>query len=222
MEPRGREAARRHGRPPPERRRTSRSSSGSTGAGRSSSTRSTASMCPATIRAGCAATPSLRRQVGATDDPPSRRGMGGERRPDARGDCRLGDRADRGTRLMTDGRPPDDLAVLVHEIRSPVAALVAIAAAYPGLGCRSPGRSSSKSPAAPRRASSACWTEPQPRAASNGTGGWWVGSCSMPSTPATLPFAEPPVGVGFSLRTTVQDDLIVEGDPCACASCSTT
>ena len=34
---------------------------------------------------------------------------------------------------------PSDLAVLVHEIRSPVAALVAIADAYPGADERAPG-----------------------------------------------------------------------------------
>ena len=51
-------------------------------------------------------------------------------------DGRLGGRADRGAGGMSGD--PSGLAVLVHEIRSPVAALVAIADAYPGADERAP------------------------------------------------------------------------------------
>src|SRR5262249_37597256 len=55
--------------------------------------------------------------------------LGDGRRPDRGRDRGLGGRADRGAGAMSAG--PDGLAVLVHEIRSPIAALAAIAAAYP-------------------------------------------------------------------------------------------
>ena len=111
---------------------------------------------------------------------------------------------------MTDGRPPDDLAVLVHEIRSPVAALVAIAAAYPVSDAD---RQAQLLELARSAAASIERLLTEPQAELVRTERVDVGRLVLDAVhAATLPFAELRVGVGFSLRTTVQDDLIVEGD----------
>jgi signal transduction histidine kinase len=112
---------------------------------------------------------------------------------------------------MTDGRPPDDLAVLVHEIRSPVAAVVAIAAAYP---VSPPNRQTQLLELARSAVASIERLLTEPQAGLLRTERVDVGRLVLDAVQAaTLPFVNLPFGVGFSLGTMVQDDLIVDGDP---------
>ena len=112
---------------------------------------------------------------------------------------------------MTDGRPPDDLAVLVHEIRSPVAALVAIAAAYPVSDAD---RQAQLLELARSAAASIERLLAEPRTETLRTERVDLGRLVLDATQAAmLPLARFPVGVGCSLGTMVQDDLIVDGDP---------
>jgi signal transduction histidine kinase len=112
---------------------------------------------------------------------------------------------------MTDGRPPDDLAVLVHEIRSPVAALAAIAAAY---RVSDADRQTQLLELARSAAASIERLLTEPQVELLRTERVDMGRLVLDAVQAaTLPFANIPVGIGFSLATTVQDDLIVEGDP---------
>jgi signal transduction histidine kinase len=112
---------------------------------------------------------------------------------------------------MTDGRPPDDLAVLVHEIRSPVAALAAIAAAY---RVSDHDRQTQLLELARSAAASIERLLTEPQVELLRTERVDMGRLVLDAIQAaTLPFANLPVDNGFSLATTVQDDLIVEGDP---------
>jgi signal transduction histidine kinase len=112
---------------------------------------------------------------------------------------------------MTDGRPPDDLAVLVHEIRSPVAALAAIAAAY---RVSDADRQTQLLELARSAAASIERLLTEPQVELLRTERVDMGRLVLDAIQAaTLPFANLPVDNGFSLATTVQDDLIVEGDP---------
>ena len=103
--------------------------------GDGSSRSSTACTFRGTIRAGCVGT---RSSPPGTWAPPSssRRRAHPGRRPDAQRDGRAG-RSSASPSARHDGRDqPERLAVLVHEVRSPVAALAAIA----GVGSRWPRR----------------------------------------------------------------------------------
>ena len=112
---------------------------------------------------------------------------------------------------MTDGRPPDDLAVLVHEIRSPVAALVAIAAAYP---VSPPDRQAQLLKLARSAVGSIERLLTEPQAEKLRVERVDLGRLVLDATQAAmLPLGKFPVGAGFSLGTMVQDDLIVDGDP---------
>jgi signal transduction histidine kinase len=112
---------------------------------------------------------------------------------------------------MTDGRPPDDLAVLVHEIRSPVAALVAIAAAYP---VSPPDRQTQLLKLARSAVASIERLLTEPQAEKLRVERVDLGRLVLDATQAAmLPLGKFPVGAGFSLGTMVQDDLIVDGDP---------
>ena len=112
---------------------------------------------------------------------------------------------------MTDGPPPDDLAVLVHEIRSPVAALVAIAAAYPVSDAD---RQAQLLELARSAAASIERLLAEPRTETLRTERVDLGRLVLDATQAAmLPLARFPVGVGCSLGTMVEDDLIVDGDP---------
>ena len=94
----------------------------------------------ARVRARSSVRPSKRRSMAPAQRPrrdrergerrarPARRAERGRRRPDAAGHGRVGARPDRGARRMSAGAgEPGRLAILVHEVRSPVAALQVVA-----------------------------------------------------------------------------------------------
>ena len=111
----------------PNRCRRFRSGTGSSEMGKSSSRNSIASTSRATILAGCDETRSSPQgNAGSPEIVPAVRALRGERRSRAARRGRLGARADRSTIRMTQS-DRERLAVLVHEVRSPVAALRAIA-----------------------------------------------------------------------------------------------
>jgi signal transduction histidine kinase len=112
---------------------------------------------------------------------------------------------------MSEREAPDDLAVLVHEIRSPVAALVAIADAYPSVDAD---RQAQLRELARSAVASIEHLLAEPPTAMVRTERVDVGRVVLDAV-QTSGLSRPgsAVGAGFSPGVMVADDLIVDGDP---------
>ena len=112
---------------------------------------------------------------------------------------------------MSDRGEPGDLAVLAHELRSPVAALVAIAAAYPVADEARRARLVELARSAVTSIERLL-TEPELELRLERVD---VGRIALDAgqAAAMLPIGGSPVGAGFSLGTMIEDDLFVDGDP---------
>ena len=112
---------------------------------------------------------------------------------------------------MSEREAPDDLAVLIHEIRSPVAALVAIADAYPSVDAD---RQAQLRELARKAVAGIEHLLAEPPTAMVRTEPVDVGRVVLDAVQTSgLSRTGSAMGAGFSLGVTVADDLIVDGDP---------